>query len=181
VKAIAPLFLAAALSALLVSCAAPPKPVPQPRPPEISQPRPVPTPAPLPLPPADWRDAPQTRGTWTWAMSGDRSTASFGLPGQTPLAMLSCDPANRQVLLARAGAAPTAVPLAVATTSQRRPLLSDPARSPAGFLVVVLPARDALLDAIAFSRGRFALEAAGLETLYLPSYPEISRVVQDCR
>jgi hypothetical protein len=46
---------------------------------------------------------------------------------------------------------------------------------------VVLPARDALLDAIAFSRGRFALEAAGLETLYLPSYPEISRVVQDCR
>lgn len=114
-------------------------------------------------------------------MSGDRSTASFGLPGQTPLAMLSCDPANRQVLLARAGAAPAAVPLAVATTSQRRPLLSDPARSPAGFLVVVLPARDALLDAIAFSRGRFALEAAGLETLYLPSYPELSRVVQDCR
>ncbi len=176
-KAIAPLLV---LSAALASCAAPQRPVPQPRPPEISLPRPVP-PAPLPLPPADWRDAPQTPGTWTWAMTGGRSTASFGQPGQTPLAMLSCDPAKRQVLLARAGAAPTAVPLAVATTSQRRPLLSDPDRGGNGWLVVVLPARDALLDAIAFSRGRFALEAAGLETLYLPSYPEISRVVQDCR
>ena len=177
-KAIAPLLV---LSVLLAACAAPQKPVPQPQPPVISQPRPVPTPAPLPLPPADWRDAPQTPGTWTWAMVGGRSTASFGLPGQTPLAMLSCDKAGGQVLLYRSGAAPTAVPLAVATTSQRRPLLSDPARGGNGWLVVVLPARDALLDAMAFSRGRFALAAAGLETLYLPSSPEISRVVQDCR
>jgi len=34
---------------------------------------------------------------------------------------------------------------------------------------------------MAFSRGRFALETAGQETLYLPSWPEISRVVEDCR
>lgn len=176
-KAIAPLLV---LSALLAACATPP-PQPKPKPPEISHPRPVPTPEPLPLPPADWRDAPQTPGTWTWGMVGGRSTASFGLPGKAPLAMLSCDRASGQVLLMRAGSAPTAVPLAVATTSQRRPLLSDPVRSPAGWLVVAVPVRDAVLDAIAFSRGRFALETAGLETLYLPSYPEISRVVQDCR
>ncbi|MFN3516331.1 MAG: hypothetical protein ACK4YM_04125 [Novosphingobium sp.] len=176
-KAIAPLLI---LSVLVASCAAPQRPAPQTRPPEISQPRPVP-PAPLPLPPADWRDAPQTPGTWTWSMSGGRSTASFAAAGATPLVMLACERAAGQVLLYRAGAAPTAVPLAIATTSQRRPLLSDPARASAGYLVVVLPARDALLDAMAFSRGRFALEAAGLETLYLPSYPEISRVVQDCR
>lgn len=176
-KAIVPLL---ALTALLASCAAPPRPQPKPQPPVISQPRPVP-PAPLPLPPADWRDAPQTPGTWTWGLVNGRSTASFGLPGQAPLAMLSCDQTSRQVLLARAGAAPTAVPLAVATTSQRRPLLSDPARGGNGWLVVAFSPRDPLLDAIAFSRGRFALEAAGLETLYLPSYPEISRVVQDCR
>ena len=73
------------------------------------------------------------------------------------------------------------MPLAVATSSLRRPLMSDPARSPAGWLVVVLSARDPLLDAIAFSRGRFALEAAGLETLYLPAWPELSRVIEDCR
>ena len=53
-------------------------------------------------------------------------------------------------------------------------------RSP-GMVTAELPARDPALDAIAFSRGRFALETAGLATLYLPSWPEISRVVEDCR
>ena len=47
--------------------------------------------------------------------------------------------------------------------------------------IVPIAAADKLLDAIAFSRGRFALEAAGQETLYLPSWPEISRVIEDCR
>jgi DNA-binding transcriptional LysR family regulator len=163
---------------VLSACAAAPKPVPAP---VIAQPRPVPRPAPLPLPPADWRDAPQTPGVWTWALVSGRSTASFGLPGAAPFAVLSCDRAAGQVQLVRAGSAATAVPLAVATSNLRRPLMSDPARSPAGWLVVVLTARDPLLDAMAFSRGRFALEAAGLETLYLPAWPELSRVIEDCR
>jgi hypothetical protein len=34
---------------------------------------------------------------------------------------------------------------------------------------------------MAFSRGRFAIETAGLPTLYVPSWPEVSRVVEDCR
>jgi hypothetical protein len=164
---------------VLGACASAPKPVPPPV--LISHPKPVPRPAPLPLPPTDWRDAPQTPGTWTWALNSGRSTASFGLPGKSPLVLLSCDRTAGQVQLVRAGSAPTAVPLAVATSTQRRPLMSDPTRSPAGWLVVPLTARDPLLDAIAFSRGRFALEAAGLETLYLPAWPEISRVIEDCR
>lgn len=163
---------------LLGACAAAPKPAP---PVVISQPRPVPRPAPLALPPADWRDAPQTPGSWTWALISGRSTASFGLPGASPLVVLICDRAAGQVQLVRAGSAPTAIPLAVATSALRRPLMSDPARSPAGWLVVPLTVRDPLLDAIAFSRGRFALEAAGLETLYLPAWPELSRVIEDCR
>jgi hypothetical protein len=48
-------------------------------------------------------------------------------------------------------------------------------------LVATLQARDPLLDAIALSRGRFAVETGGLETLYLPAWPEITRVVEDCR
>ncbi len=175
-KAIVPLCGIATL--VLSACASVPKPVP---PPVISQPRPVPRPAPLPLPPADWRDAPQTPGTWSWAMVAGRSTASFGLPGAAPLAVLSCDRAAGQVQLVRAGSAATAVPLALATSSGRRALVSDPARSPAGWLVVPLPASDPALDAMAFSRGRFALEAAGLDTLYLPAWPELSRVIEDCR
>ena len=33
----------------------------------------------------------------------------------------------------------------------------------------------------AFSKGRFAIETPGLATLYVPSYPEITRVIEDCR
>lgn len=133
------------------------------------------------MPPADWRDAEQTPGIWNWALVSGRSTASFGLPGAAPLVSLSCDRTSGRVLLARAGAAPTPVPLTVVTASTRRPLLSEANGSPAGWLIVPFPVGDPILDAMAFSRGRFALEAAGLETLYLPAWPEISRVIEDCR
>ena len=173
-KAIAPLLV---LALALAGCATP-RPAPAPAP--VTKPRPIP-PAPLPQPPADWRDAAQTPGNWTWSLPNGRSTATFTGASGNALVTLSCDRAQGRVLLSRTGAAATAMPLAVATTSLRRPLLSDPAFPANGWLTVPIAATDSLLDAIAFSRGRFALEAAGQETLYLPSWPEISRVVEDCR
>ena len=44
-----------------------------------------------------------------------------------------------------------------------------------------LAASDPLLDAIAFSRGRFAVDVPGTAPVYVPAYPEITRVVEDCR
>ncbi len=176
-KAIFPLVV---LTLVLSACAAAPKPLPAPRP-VVVQPRPAPVPQPLPRLSTDWRDAAQSPGTWSWAMIAGRSTASFGPTGSARQVTLSCDRASGRVLLARAGTASAAVPMAVATTTARRPLLSDPALGVSGWLVAALPARDPLLDAIAFSRGRFALETAGLATLYLPAWPEISRVIEDCR
>ena len=40
---------------------------------------------------------------------------------------------------------------------------------------------DELLDAMAFSRGRFVIEQAGAPTLVVPAYPEVGRVIEDCR
>jgi hypothetical protein len=34
---------------------------------------------------------------------------------------------------------------------------------------------------MAFSKGRFAIEAGSAPPLYLPSWPEVTRVVEDCR
>jgi hypothetical protein len=48
-------------------------------------------------------------------------------------------------------------------------------------LIANLPSNDRLLDAMALSRGRFAVETGGMETLYLPAWPEITRVIEDCR
>jgi hypothetical protein len=41
--------------------------------------------------------------------------------------------------------------------------------------------RDPLLDAIALSKGRFAIETDGLPNLILPTWAEVSRVIEDCR
>lgn len=48
-------------------------------------------------------------------------------------------------------------------------------------IVARIPARDPLLDAMAFSRGRFAVEVSALPTLYVPAYPEVTRAIEDCR
>ena len=46
--------------------------------------------------------------------------------------------------------------------------------------IAVFEARDPLLDALAFSRGRIGIAVDGVETSY-PSWPEIARVLDDCR
>ncbi|MFM5894927.1 MAG: hypothetical protein ACKOQM_10945 [Novosphingobium sp.] len=130
--------------------------------------------------PTDWRDAPQSPGDWYWKVSSGNSQASFGPPG-SPVATLTCDSASRSVVLARTGPGGAAVPVTIRSTFAVRTLTSDPTASQNGWITLHLNARDPLLDQIAFSRGRFTIEAAGLAPLYLPSWPEISRVIEDCR
>ncbi len=48
-------------------------------------------------------------------------------------------------------------------------------------VAAILDPRDPLLDAMALSKGRFAVEVEGEAPLYLPSYAEVSRVIEDCR
>ncbi len=181
-KAIHSLLTAATAALLLSSCVAPPKPAPAPAPPPPI-PRPVAVlPPPLPKPPADWRDAAQSPGEWRWSSASGRSTASFVTPGGNVVASLACNRAGAQVLLSRSGPGGEAhQPIAVTTTNGTRPLLSEPLLSAPGWLTVELRPVDPILDAIAFSRGRFALEAAGQPPLYLPAWAELSRVVEDCR
>lgn len=178
-KAIAPpVIAAAALSLVLAGCVSSKAP-PTPGPPIVPAALPaVPQPSAVAAAPKDSRDAPQTDGAWSWSLSGGQSTARFAAAGGAVLATLHCDKSGGRVLLSRAGTMSAATPMAVETTSVRRPLFGDPQ---AGWLTAAIPATDPLLDAIAFSRGRFALEAAGLATLYLPTWPELTRVVEDCR
>ena len=162
----------------LAACSSTPPPAPSP----VPTPSVRPTPAPLPpRPAADWRDRPITPGDWTWGIVAGKSSASFGPPGAAPLLTLTCERAAGEVRLARSGSAATSVAMAITTTSGTRPLVSNPALGSTSSVVAALPARDPLLDAIAFSRGRFMVEVAGLPPLYLPSWPEVSRVIEDCR
>lgn len=161
--------------AVLASCAAP-RPAPAPTPQATPTPRPAPPPTPRVV--TGWRDTPITPGSWSWAAAGGGSNASFAAAGAAPLLTMRCDPSARQISLIRPGTATAAVPMAVATTDGGRTINAAPLGEN---LVATLTPTDPLLDSIAFSRGRFALEMPGLATLYLPSSPELSRVIEDCR
>ena len=169
---------AAALTAALAACSTPTVIPPPTQRPTAAPPRPA-----APLPPVkDWRDAPATPGDWTWSMEAGRSTARFA-GGQ--LAFV-CDRARGGVLLYRQGAASSPPGSNVAVTISTQTVIRPVAGSPASFggapaIAVNFAAGDSLLDAMAFSRGRFAVQMAGLPTLYVPSWPEISRVIEDCR
>ncbi|MFT4026793.1 MAG: hypothetical protein QM676_08340 [Novosphingobium sp.] len=178
----AALISAAALGALVASCASPPPPAPPPRP----RPQPSHTPLPPPPPPqaqpqVGWRDAPITPGNWRWSRIGGASAARFAEGPSGALLEFRCDRATNSVLLIRAGTASGRVTMTVTTTAVARPLTAQPLGGPQPALVVSIPARDALLDAVIFSRGRFAVEAQGLAPIYAPTWPEIARVVEDCR
>jgi hypothetical protein len=134
----------------------------------------TPEPGPPPAPRIDWREARATPGDWVWTGAGGQSSASFA----NGLLHLRCDRAIGVVVLARRGSANGAVPMTVMTSALTR---SFSAAGSAQEISVSLNARDALLDAMAFSRGHFAVEVSGLATLYVPSWPEVSRVIEDCR
>lgn len=119
---------------------------------------------------------PQTPGDWRY----ESGIARFGAGGNTLFAM-ACNRAAGTVTLLRTGSAASPVPMSVITTSIARAMTAQPVPSGQAQLQAALPANDALLDAMAFSRGRFAIDVNGLPSLYLPAWPEVGRVIEDCR
>ena len=191
-------FLLVASFVLLRGCAAtPPPPVrqlpaPAPRPSAIpSQRAPAPA-APLSKPvAAGWRDTPQTPGAWTYTQEASGSAARFGQPGAAPLLLLRCDRTRPAVLIQRPSQGSSlgsgTLAAAITTSSGARRLGATPANgspvaqnAPIQF-EIALGTADPLLDAMAFSRGRFMIEMSGAPTLILPAWAEVGRVIEDCR
>jgi hypothetical protein len=169
-----------AILALLAGCARVVPPAPQAAPPRPI-PRPVPvTPPRLPPPSSDWRDWPITPGTWSFRQDARGSVALFGAGGADPAVTLRCDRGARALQLSRAGDAPAAS-FTIRTSTLVRTLPVRSAGTTPPSIVSTLGADDRLLDAMGFSRGRFILEAPPLAALVIPAWPEILRVVEDCR
>jgi len=177
------------LLVLLGSCATPQAPLPvpkvEPAPPPPLEPVPVATPTPVPtLAPsfADWSEAPQTQGDWFYVVRPPFTYAAFGA-GESDFAfVMRCDRAARTISLGRVSEAQEERPMRVLTETTWRLLDGEPRQGGIEHLIAAdLPAADPLLDAMAISKGRFAIEVAGEPTLYLPSWPEVTRVIEDCR
>lgn len=115
----------------------------------------------------DWRTAPLAVGRWQYRpIAGGSEAAWSNLAGTTQLKLV-CALAMRQVTIMRTGAAGA---VTVNTTGATRTLAAP-----------TLIANDPLLDQIAFSRGRFAIAAAGAPLLVVPNWAEPARLIEDCR
>lgn len=175
------LLAALLLTGTLAACV-PPAPQPTPSPPPAPPPAPAPAPVPAPPPVAaapsagNWLDEPQTPGDWAYR----GGVASFGEPASEPRLILRCDRGAGVVTIERPGTA-AAQAITIRTETAERSVAAAPSAGPPPAMAARVPARDPLLDAMAFSRGRFAVETPGLPNIYVPAWPEVTRVVEDCR
>jgi len=110
------------------------------------------------------RSLPLAGGQWTYFATVGGSIAAYGTQIE-----LRCDRASRTVTISRPNGVPAA--LTISTDSVTRTL------PPSGRLL----ASDPLLDAIAFSRGRFIVSGGIGPTVAVPSWPEAARSIEDCR
>ncbi len=129
-------------------------------------------------------DGALTPGAWRYQDfgAGAGKRALFSDPDDRFYFSLTCvtQPNGPEILFSRTGrpAKPNLAMTIRAETAQRTIMARQ--ATPA-IIAVTLPAADPLLDAMALSKGRFAVEVEGEAPLILPSHAEVSRVIEDCR
>ena len=180
------------LSSALFAAACVPAPDSTPSPEETAAPvqqAPAPTPSPTPVAASQpkyesWMDAPRTPGDWSYyaEMVGNSryGVASYNSPDGTQLFTIMCS-GSGNIVLQRWVDSVGQLPLTIRTETTERTIMAP--RDPEGRKMVAAVVRptDPLLDAMALTKGRFAVETSGKPTLYLPAWAEVTRVIEDCR
>jgi hypothetical protein len=171
-------------SALALAACAESKPKTKP----VSVPPPVIKPAPQPAPPAKpvlvqpsgpWLDWPLAPGEWVYRKDDRGSIALFGPAGGEATVILRCDRDRGSLFLSRAGTGPAT--MTIRTSSVSRDLAAQSTGGKPAYAATTLSPNDPLLDAMAFSRGRIAVEMSGAQYIAIPAWAEMGRVTEDCR
>jgi hypothetical protein len=119
-------------------------------------------------------------GTWYYSASANGSQVVFrSESSRLPQLTIRCAKPARHVTIAKPASA--AAPFLFVWTSSLSKSFSatfDPATAQ---LSATLESSNALLDALAFSRGRFGVSVSGAPALVLPAWGEVGRVIEDCR
>ncbi|MFL6720400.1 MAG: hypothetical protein ACJ8FT_01165 [Sphingomonas sp.] len=118
-------------------------------------------------------------GNWSYAASSGGREASYADASGHPQLFVHCARATRRVTIAKPASA-AAPMLGVWTSSETRSVAAS-FNSATGRLIIDLSANDALLDAIATSRGRIGFSVGAQPALVVPAWPEVARVIEDCR
>jgi hypothetical protein len=161
----------------LSACAAPPPaappPAPAPKPVDVS---PIQT---SQEPAGEWVDWPLAQGDWVYRQDERGSIALFGVSGANALVTLRCDRARRTIFFAREGQGTGAI--VIRSSSAMKEFAGTPAGGTPPYIATEIAPGDPILDAMALSRGRIAINVAGQRSIAIPSWAEITRIVEDCR
>lgn len=167
-------ILPAALLVALAGCTA----IPQADQPTTSAPPPPPSPVtpPAPMTTQSWEERKFDGGAWRYDAAS--RTAIFAA-ANAPTLSLRCAGGSIQFITDRFAAAGRPLAVDLKTHSGTARLRFEPQGAHGSMLA--LPVNDSRLDQIAFSRGRFALDASNGRALTLPVHSEIGRMIEDCR
>ncbi|MGB5079050.1 MAG: hypothetical protein WBO17_16335, partial [Sphingorhabdus sp.] len=127
----------------------------------------------------DWTDWPLTAGDWVYRRDQRGSIALFGMSGADALVTLRCDIERKRIYLARAGEGTGS--FVIRSSAMMKELVGRPTGAVPSYIAAELMPADPILDAVIYSRGRIALEVAGQLPIAIPAWPEIGKVVEDCR
>lgn len=173
----APLSIPLLLLALASCSPAPPEPAPAPQP--I---KPVVTAPPPPAQPqGEWTDWPITPGGWVYRQDSRGSLALFGPSGKDAIFIIRCDKSRRQLILSRSGSVGDKATMRLRASAGLQSYSASNSGGTPQYAAISVSPGDLMMDRIAYSRGRFAVETSGLQSLAIPVSPEFSRVVEDCR
>lgn len=171
-----------ALPLLLLACAkepaqVPPQPAPATAPPAVVPPKPQPQ---LSI---GWEDAPHSAGDWIYRSDARGSVALFGPGGSDARFIVRCDRSLGRIFLSRLGelAAGHTGSMEIRATSAIKRFTARSNGDTPSYIAIELAPREPHLDAMAFSRGRFLVSVNGMADLIIPNWPEMTRVIEDCR
>ena len=162
--------------AMLSGCVAPPPAAPPAS--RLPVQRPTLTPPAAPTTTTTSGESAVSPGIWTYGTDARGSRAMFGQPNRDAAIVLRCDRAARRIFVSVPGSAPDT--LTLRATSTVRDFAARPTGSSPAYVAVDIAPTDPILDALAFSRGRFTV-ALGARQMAVPAWPEFTRVVEDCR
>jgi hypothetical protein len=167
---------------MLAGCAgAIPESAPPPMQKPVTMPVPAtPTPARAVQPEGHWTDWPITPGNWVYRQDDRGSIGYFGEVGKNAIVTLRCDKGRGRIYLSRSGAA-LEPQIQIKTSASAKTVSAASAGGNPPYVAAELSPVDPILDAMAYSRGRFTVEAGGHLSLAIPAWAEISRIIEDCR
>lgn len=131
--------------------------------------------------PDNWADQPRLPGDWSYVQEPGETFALYGNGGEQMHAIVRCDLNTRKVGIGLFGITDQSAIMSVHTETMSRELQASQRSSAQPLMAAEVDANDRLLDAMAVTKGNFAIHVPGARIAYLPGWAEVTRVIEDCR